>query len=237
MRRRATAIPSSVSGEVMTIIASTAASAAEPFTPKWMEGKADAPIFFIRAGNVIERELMEAQLSGPSYRAGETWPWEKQAALIDGLKAIAGDDAAQLIVLAETSDIDDPAEAELLEQARALIGQHYAPYRDLLAQEERRRAILPIVAFCRYCVRWEGLDTDMKRGADGLIDPASLLGIDPIILRSAGFEAYNRQYAVGERKNSDAPSKSGADLKTSPSAEPSEKAGSSTGSDTPKTPD
>jgi hypothetical protein len=219
------------------IIASISEKAAEPFTPSWMEGQADAPKFWLRAGDVIERELMEAELAG-AHGAGEVWPWELNATLQDGLAALGGEDGPQLVALAQTAatgPLEDPAEVAVLDQARAIVGQHYPPHQMLLAQGERRKAVLPILAFCRYCVRWENVDAEMRRGPDGLIDAAALRSIDPILLRSVGFAAYNLQYGVSWRKNSDAPLKSGADPKTSPSAEPSEKAGSSLESDTTKT--
>lgn len=212
------------------IIASTAPAAAQPYTPSWLADQPDAATFYIRAGDVIEREMLEAQLSGPAYGAGEVWPWEKQATLLDGLGAIGGEDAAQLIALAQASTqaaLDDPAERGLLEQAVALVAQHYPPYRMLIEQEGRRRAVLPVIAFCRYVVRWENVEGDVQRGVDGLIDPATLSALPPLMMRSAGFEAYNRQYAVTARKNSDAPSKSGADPRILRLDEPSEKDGSS----------
>ncbi|MEA3390023.1 MAG: hypothetical protein U9R64_12235 [Pseudomonadota bacterium] len=220
----------------MTIIASTAASAAEPFTPSWLKDATAPATFFLRAGDVIEREMFEAQLAGPKYRAGEVWPWEKQASLMAGLTTLAGEDAPQLIALAQTAasgQLEDKAEIALLEQATAIVAQHYAPYGALVEQEERRRAVLPVAAFCRYCVRADNVDAEIRRGIDGFIDPDCLRDMDPMALRAAGFEAYNRQYAATARKNSDAPSKSGADPKTSPSEEPSGTGGSLTGIDTP----
>lgn len=230
---------SSVSGDIMTIIASTALSAAEPFTPKWIEGPG-APIFLIRAGDVIERELFEAILSGPVYNAGEVWPWEKHGALVEGIAAIGGEDAPQLIALAEASMqevLADPQEKALLAQVTALVAQHFPPYRALVEQDIRRRGILPVAAFCRYCTGWENVDAEMKRGVDGMIDASAIATIDPIMLRSAGMEAYNRQYGISARKNSASPLKSGDDQETSPSADASAKDGSSAESDTPKTPD
>ncbi|WP_313737209.1 hypothetical protein [Sphingobium yanoikuyae] len=221
------------------IIASTAASAAEPFTPKWLEGTPGAPTFYIRAGDIIERQLMEAELSGPAYNAGEIWPWEKHGALIDGISAFAGEDTAHLIALAETAakgELVDPAEIQLLQQVTQTIAQHFPAYRALVEREERRRAVLPMVAFCRYCVDWENVEGRPVRGINGQIDPATLTTIEPLLLRVAGMEAYDRQYGLSARKNSDAPLKSGDDQETSPSAEPSETDGSSPGSDTEKTP-
>ena len=223
----------------MTIIASTAASAAEPFTPKWLEGSAGAPVIFIRAGDIIERQLMEAELSGPAYNAGETWPWEKHSALIDGISAFAGEDTAHLVALAETAakgELVDPGEVQLLQQVTQSIAQHFPAYRALVEREERRRAILPMVAFCRYVVRWDNVDGAPVRGINGFIDPASLTLIDPLLLRVAGMEAYDRQYGLSARKNSDAPLKSGDDQETSPLAAPSGTDGSSPEPDTPKIP-
>ena len=221
------------------IIASTAAAAAEPYTPSWVEGQTP-PTFYLRAGDVIERELMEAQLASPAYGAAEIWPWERQRILLEGLSAMGGDDAPFLIALAETAakaSLDDAAEILLLDQATALVAQHFAPYRLLVEQADRRRGILPIVAFCRYCVRWDNLDADLKRGMDGMIDPASLSAVPPMLIRAAGVEAYNRQYGSAARKNSDAPLKSGADHRTSPLDASLEKDGSSRESATGKIPE
>ncbi len=216
-------------------------TATEPFTPKWLEGEAAPLIFNLRAGDVIERELFEAQLAGPLLGAGELWPWQRHSLLLEGLNAIGGEDAPHLCMLAETamrSSLDDPAEKALLQDVTALVAQHYGPYRAMVEQDERRQKVLPILALCRYCVRIDNLPegVEPKRGIDGFFDPASLTGIDPLALRVAGVEAYNRQYGEGARKNSVPPSKSGGDPMTSPSAELSDKDGSSTGNDTPKIP-
>lgn len=225
----------------MSIIASTSPAAAEPWTPKWLEGQAGAPVFFLRAGDVIERELFEAQLAGPAWGAAEAWPWEKQGALLEGLRTLGGEDAPHLIALAETAGagaLEDAGEIALLKDAAALVAQHYPPYRVILEQEARRQAVLPVAAFCRWCVRWENVPEagEPRRDVAGLIDPASIGEIPALLLRSAGVEAYRRQYGASARKNSDAPLKSGADPRISPSAEPSDPDGSSTESDTPKIP-
>ena len=51
---------------------SLSTSAPVRWSPPWREGAAGAPVYLIRAGSVIEREMLEAELAG-EHRAGKVF--------------------------------------------------------------------------------------------------------------------------------------------------------------------
>ncbi|MCW2406180.1 hypothetical protein M2336_002809 [Sphingobium sp. B1D7B] len=223
----------------MTIVTSTAASAALRYTPEWLKQEEKPPVFLLRAGNVLERELMEAELAS-EHLAGTVWPWELEDACVTGLRELGGEGSEELILLAQTAHsgetISDRDQA-VLSEALALLALHWPPYKLLLAQQQRRSQMIPIVAFRRFCIGWENIATPFKRGIDRLVELDSLAGIPSTTLRAAGAQAWRLQHGAVERKNSDAPSKSADDPATSNSGADTPADGSSTDSITPKTPD
>lgn len=220
------------------ILVSTGAAQAVRYTPPWFADQADAPVFLLRAGTVMERELMEAELAG-ECRAGAVWPWELQEAVIDGLRALAGDDAETLIALAEADRVDgieSEAEKATLAQALDVLGAHWPRYRALVAQMERRRQLFPYIAFRRFCCGWENLSVQFSRDHQGFVSDEACSQIDTLSLIAAGRQAYTLQFPGGaEEKNFDAPSKSADTPEISNSGATSMKAGKSRGKSTPKT--
>ena len=222
----------------MTIIASTAAAAAIVWRPEWLAGDDHQPAFKLRAGTVLERELMESELAG-EHLAGEVWPWELQEAIVTGFRALADEGADEVIALYLAQQNGEPLEERdraLLIEALAALAVHWPPYKVLLAQQRKRNHLIPLVAFRRFCVSWENVPTSYARGMDKLVTMDALAGIDPLVLKMAGLEAWRLQYPVGERKNSDAPSNAADDPATSSSGAMSTADGSSTESGTGKTP-
>lgn len=218
---------------------STSTSTLHPFVPSWLKNEKKPPKFFLRAGDVLERELMQAELAG-EHQAAEVWAFELQEALVGGLRELGGSTADQLIAIAEANfarALESESERATLLEASAMLAKAWPPYKLLLAQQHRRQTIIPLVAFRRYCAGWENVDADFSRGLDGLVSAEPLSAIDPTVLKMAGWTAWNLQFGGGEEKNSESPSKSGVDPGTSTMGEPLPAVdGSSTESSTAKTP-
>lgn len=206
------------------------------FVPPWLRPQdgpapADAPTYLIRAGDVIERGMLEAELAG-EHRAGPVYDFQLLAAFAGGIAALMPDDpdAERLIDLqrAEASGQKLPDDdARALVRARDVLTEHWPEYRALAAQIARRDQLAGILAFRRFCVGWENVPGTYARGADGLVTMDALAAVDPVELRVAGLHAFELLYAGGQEKNSSPPSKSGGDHRTSPSDEPSPAAGGS----------
>lgn len=201
----------------------------------------DAPKFHLRGGDTIERGIMEGELAGPPYMAREVFPWEFTTALRTGVETLlAGDDGLDeildLINSAAQGDERglDEAQKQKLQQVRTIMAEHWPDYSALVACDQRRRTIAPIVAFRRYCVGIEGNASkeagtvDFKRDAlTGLVSDDTLKQVDPLLLTFAGNEAFLLQYGGGHVKNSERLSKSGENPRTSGPAGTSTAAGSS----------
>lgn len=217
----------------------TSTSTPHPFVPSWLKNEKNPPKFLLRYGDVLERELMEADLAG-EHQAGDVWGHELQEAIVSGLRELGGTSAETLIALAEANfanTLESEGERAILLDACSKLATAWPPYRVLLAQQQRRQTLIPLVAFRRYCVGWENVDAPFSRGIDGMVDAAPLVAINPTVLKVAGWTAWNLQFGGGQEKNSASPSKSADDPAISNSGEPSPAAdGSSAGSSTPKTP-
>lgn len=217
----------------------TSTAAPHVFVPDWLKGDAKPPKFFLRAGDVLERELVQADLAG-EYQAGEVWPYELQEAIVAGLRELAGASAEQLIALAEAKfagTMESASEEAILLDACSKLATVWSPYKILLAQQQRRQTLIPTVAFRRYCVGWENVDAVYSRGLDGLVAVEPLSAIDPTVLKVAGWKAWSLQFGGSEEKNSVSPSKSADAPETSNMGELSPAAdGSSAKKSTPKTP-
>lgn len=209
----------------------------------------DPPKFILRAGGVIERGMMEGELAGPPYRAGDVYPWEKTAALRSGVETLlAGDEGASelidLIAAAAQGGESElsAADKQKLADMRAIMTEHWPPYAELIAREERRRKVAPILAFRRYCVAIEGNASKMaepiaiKLGRDGLVSDETLQEVDPTLLTMAGNEAFALQYGGGQVKNSERLSRSEESQTDTEQDEQSPAAGSSEKTTGKKTP-
>ncbi len=236
------------------------------FTPTWYL-PAKVPAFMIRPGDVVEREMFEAEMSG-QYDAARVMRYEISAAFLEGINFLLADAPEQLEALLQIDSNareieshngevflkalgvpDDeraaymvkeqrslpPEELQTLEEAERVLKQHWPSYRALVAQQERRQALVPLVAFRRFCVGWQGVTKDgvataFARGMDGLVTLDALQGVPQNDMKAAGLFAYQLLYASTEersRKNSSAPSNAGEGRKTSHSGGASKKAGRS----------
>lgn len=179
------------------------------------------PVFKLRAAGVIERGMMEAELSG-YYRAHTVQGFELKQAMREGVQAlIPGDPELDgLLALIESQgdeDVEfDEAETKQLLGVQSALAEHWPPFRELIAQMERRRQMVPIVALRRYCVGWENCRNNegqvavFARGHDGLVTEAALAGLAPLDMSAAGNEAYSLQY-VTERTEGNLPQPSQSD--------------------------
>ncbi|WP_156680067.1 hypothetical protein [Sphingomonas profundi] len=173
------------------------------WTPPWREQEEPKPVYLLRAPSVTEREILEGELSG-EHRAGIVYGFQLRAAFAAGIDSLIGetapDDAARLKELsaqqAALKDGESLADDEiaLLEAAEAVLIEHYPAYRSLIAQQQRREALAPIVAFQKWCVGVENLDVPFARDWSG-VKPEAMAAIDPLELRVAGRTAYNLAYA------------------------------------------
>jgi len=210
-------------------------------TPPWRKDDG-APVFLLRAGSVIDRAMVEAELAG-EHQAGRIFAFEFLEAFRQGVTALgSADDAAYLIGLAEAeaalegSEALPEGEAKTLAEARVELGKYWPDYRALLAQQARRLEIAPIIALRRFCTGWENVAAPFVRGPDGLLSLDALARLDPLDMRSAGSAAYGLLYPKDLAGNSPQPSQSDESLPLSTADEPSKKDGKSTGKDGRKTP-
>lgn len=236
-------------------------TAPAPFTPSWYKaGK--GPVFLIRAGDVAEREMFEAELAG-EHDAGRVMESELNGAFEAGLAFLLADAPEQLAelqaLLAEERGVaehngevliraiglpltDRPAfleqesrqlpddQRQALDEVRRLVHKHWPDYRALIAQQARRMAMLPLEAFRRFCVGWEGLKHPCEVGPDDLVTTAAVGRVPQNDMKAAGIHAYGLLYGASSeetRKNSSAPERSGSVRKTSRSGAASKRAGRS----------
>jgi len=213
------------------ILASTSAAAADRFTPGWIDPGPTAPVYLIRAGTPIERELLEAEMAG-RYGAGTVWPWDIQAALIAGIQKLASEgDRAELIALVQADfagAVEGEEDRRKLIELKSVLRAHWPDYQDICMRMETRNAIVAPLAFAMFCVGWENAKADFATGIDGRVTPHAMKDIDPLHLRAAGMRAYDLLYVGSAEKNSDALWKSGDGPRTSDSPDVSATGGSST---------
>lgn len=206
----------------------------------------DATVYLIVAGGVFDRGALEAELAG-RHRAGKVWAYELAEAVRGGVEVLLTDDPDQERVfqlLDQEQELEqrtlellkaggDPAgftkqlaalaaeipeaDRQVLKQVRDVLAEHWQPYRDLLAQQARRREIAPIEALRRFLVGIEN-GPDFARGRDGMVSPATLSAIDPLELMTAGNHAYSLLFGTGEKRPLAQPSPSGDGLATSSDA-------------------
>ncbi|KEZ00595.1 hypothetical protein AI27_17870 [Sphingomonas sp. BHC-A] len=209
------------------------------YVPSWRKEEEKAPRYFFRAAGVVERAQMEAELSG-TFAAGRVFPFEMISAFRNGLQALLADDPGidTLLELVETESRGEKLAADdrqALIQARAVLAQHWPEYRELVAQQERRKEIAPIVVFRRFCIGWENVDAPWSLGKDRQIPEDVLVKIDPMEMIGAGNFGYGLIYGATDDRTFQQPSQSDADPSTS-SSDTSRADGTSTANDGPAIP-
>jgi hypothetical protein len=206
------------------------------WSPEWLAASGERPRFLFRAGTVVERAGLEAELAG-EHRAGRVFDFELSAAFEEGVKALLSDNqdgANQLVewaraeaALVGNEKLPDE-EAASLAGAREALAEHWPPYKALLGRLERRKALAPVVAFRRFCVGWEGNDLPpFTKAIDGTVTLDAMGALDALTVQAGGFFAYQLLYGGGVEKNASAlPGQRDSAQETSPSGATG-KAGSS----------
>lgn len=218
-----------------------------PYTPEWLQGAKDAPVFHLRAGSTIERGQMCAQLDGP-LQAAKVWSHQLREAQMQGIDKLFADDPEYDRLVAIFGAEGDEAEAltdddrKLIEQVTKLLVTHWPDFADLVAQMQRRRELVPIVALTRFCASWDNVrDVDgelvpFEADRNGHVADRALRRVQELDLLAAGNRAYAMQFGGGEEKNFERPSSSDAGQTTSQEAAPPVKAGRSKARGGKKTP-
>ncbi|NLS25707.1 hypothetical protein S2M10_06770 [Sphingomonas sp. S2M10] len=209
-----------------------------PYTHPWVQGTPGAPVFHLRAGSTIERGQMTALLDGP-LQAAKVWSHQLREAQLKGIDALFAEDPDYDRLVAIFSAEGEEAEQlsdddkKLAEAVDPLLVKHWPAYADLVAQMERRRTLVPIVALPRYCTGWEnvrddkGAEIPFETDKNGHVADRALRRLQELDLQLAGSRAFNLQFGGGEEKNFERPSSSEGGQKTSKAASPRAKAGRS----------
>ncbi len=184
----------------------------QAFTPEWLKrGEEETwPRFMLRAGPVLERDQFEAELEG-RHRAGTVLPFQLLDVVVTGLRALLGpEEAAPLeeLVRAEYGGEElSPADRVVVKGATDALAEHWPEYQAAMEQEARRNAVLPTLAFVRWCQGWEnvtdaaGEPVDYVRDALGRIPDEVLRRVPFTAIRAVGMRAYGLQYGRTELKN------------------------------------
>lgn len=181
-------------------------------TPSWLKaGKGEKlPVYFLRAGSVLERDEFEAELDG-RYHAGEVFSFQLMQIALEGVRALLPEeDAAPLCELIQSdfggNDLDTKDRAQV-KGVLDVLRLHWPEYQAASEQEARRSRILPTVAFLRWCDGWEnvtdkeGKPVEYARTPLGLIPDDVQRRLDYTHIRSAGLEAWALQYGRAQAKN------------------------------------
>lgn len=219
------------------------------FTPQWLDGQPDAPVYFVRAGSVNDRDALEAELAGPPFNAGSVWPHELREAVDDGARTILSspDDLARVLsaVASVNNGEGTTADTLLVRELESSLADVWPPYADLLRRQVARQQRLPTLAARRFLRGWEGVagadgnPLPFETGIDGMVRLETLGQLPPLDLKAVGIFAYNLLYPDAHRPLSVPPSKSAAAPVTSRSGgkpRTAARAGKSAARSTPKTP-
>jgi len=175
-----------------------------PWPVPWGDGQA---VFWLRAGDVIERSEFEAELA--EYRAPRVFDFQLSEALMSGVAELLKDTPddieriREISAAVETGDEVSAADRALLSAVQETVAQHWPAYRSLIGQAARRNELIPTLAFRRFCTSWEGKDLpSYQKGPDGLLTLASMNDVEPLLIRLAGMRAYQALYATDDAGNS-----------------------------------
>ncbi|MFT3968423.1 MAG: hypothetical protein QM690_21345 [Sphingobium sp.] len=197
-----------------------------PYTPSWRADAANPPRYFLRGGSILERTQLEAELAG-QYSAGRVYPSELYDAAREGVSVLlpSAEDAERIIELIGRQQEEEIAGAQSLNamerndliEVYGALGRHWAPYRELMAQQARRRELAPLLAFSRFCTGWENIfdisdqPVAFEMGSDRLIPDGVLRRIDAMEMKAAGSYAFQLLYGTTEVRNFQQPSPSEGD--------------------------
>lgn len=201
-----------------------ATSITEPvrFTPKWLAGRADAPVYLLRAGSLIERGQLEAELRG-RYQAGLVDPAELMEVASAGAAVLwKGDAALDRILALLTADDDERTDDDrvFMTEVGRLLTAHWPDYAVLSEQSQRRIELVPLLAFQRFCVGWENVAAAFVVGRDGRVSDESMRAIPDPEMKMAGLQAWRLLWGMEQEGNFERPAPSENGPQTSPSDAP-----------------
>lgn len=166
--------------------------------------------FMLRAGDVIERGELEAELT--EFGAGRVYDFQLKEAFEAAVAALLKDTPDDVERIREISAMVEegaevsPEDRALLDAAIAVVQTAWPAYRALTKQAARRSELIPTLAFQRFCTGWEGKDLpDVRKGMDGLVTLDVMQELPPYLLRAAGMRAYQLLWVVGSVGNSARP--------------------------------
>lgn len=182
------------------------------WTPPWRDGEEDAPVYLIRAGSVADRAMFEAELAG-EHQAGQVYAPDVAAAALAGINFLLGDDPEkdEIVALVHAEAAGEqiqPEQRQSLARVRRALSLYWPEYGELVAQTARRRELLPLVAFRRFVVGWEGPEVPFSRGRDGFVSDAAMQQLNSTDIIGAGAHAYGLLYAGDQKRNFPQPSPS-----------------------------
>ena len=223
----------------------TSTTQAIRFTPSWREGSPNAPVYHLRAGSVIERGQLEAELAG-MHNAGRVFAFQLEQVMREGVTTLLADDPGldrvlEVVALVEDGQDLSADDARMMAEVRGILAEHWPEYRTLITQSQRRTEIAPVVAMKRYCVGWDNAVSEQgeavayEAGRDGQVTDKALSALQALDLMVAGNRAYALQYGAGQEGNSARAASSESDPQTSTSDGASKAAGTSAVSDGKKT--
>lgn len=190
------------------------------YTPPWMElatkddpdAQAQLPMFTLRLGSIMEREALDADLEG-RYRARQVPQWLMLEAAVRGARALLAPEEAEqieeMLRSAHAEDTPDLTSPEIgkVREVEEILSEHWPEYRMLAEQNARHDRTAPVLAFQRFCTGWQnvkghdGQPVEFERNGRGEIPDEVLRRLLPVMIRAAGFRAFNLQYGMSEVKN------------------------------------
>lgn len=176
-----------------------------PFPLPWNKDQ----IFMIRAGDVIERGEVEAELA--EHGAGTVYSFQLNEAFSAGVVALLGsaEEATPILdALAAEADGQElsPEDRAALDAAREAVRKAWPAYRALLRQDALRSQLSPTIAFQRFVTGWQGEGLPaFAKGPDGLPSLELLAALDPMTVRVVGMNCYRLLFTGGQEGNSAPP--------------------------------
>ncbi|HVJ02358.1 MAG TPA: hypothetical protein VM662_09260 [Sphingomonas sp.] len=192
-------------------------------------------VFMLRAGDIIERGELEAELA--ELGGGRVFDFQIEDAFDSGVAFLLKDhpdylarirEVAAAQAALEMGDQLPPEELALLDGAREAVKAGWPPFRTLIGQAAKRSELIPTLAFQRFCTGWQGDGLpEFRKSMDGRVDLSVMAEVPAVLIRLAGLRAYQALYASEHEGNSARPLQS--DKSPPPSNSDASKKGGSSG--------
>lgn len=189
------------------------------FTPESVREQEGAPVFILAAPSILDKARFRQSLA----TLGTRWVDDKALYRImrKGIETVVDPDqrgmcleAMDSFEAAEDKAEDQELAEKIIEIQDALRGS-YSPYAKAEADRGYWLSVAPVVAFQHFVKGWEGIKQGYSSQA-GLVTDEALSGIDESLITAVGVEILNSfSPSKDEEKNSEPPSTSRSDRKTS----------------------